>query len=260
MLCMLLGAALGLLIAVFGLGGVIGAQVVYIRLFLIALCMLAGVVLGRLLSAVWATVRLRKLNGILYGRCDPEAFLGAFEKVAKNVPAGTVEQVDAQTKIAYACEALGKVDEGLRAMEGLKPRELKLHALQCTALVENQRMRLYLLGEDAEAASSQLKVLEELQQVAEKRAPALGTQLGECVRLGRCWLNILLDEECDLDYIRSQIAASQNRIHKAEMQLLLGYALRSCGLDLDSREAFVGAAETAPDLYAAKRAKQELGI
>lgn len=260
MLCMLLGAALGLLIAVFGLGGVIGAQVVYIRLFLIALCMLAGVVLGRLLSAVWATVRLRKLNGILYGRCDPEAFLGAFEKVAKNVPAGTVEQVDAQTKIAYACEALGKVDEGLRAMEGLKPRELKLHALQCTALVENQRMRLYLLGEDAEAASSQLKVLEELQQVAEKRAPALGTQLGECVRLGRCWLHILLGEECDLDYIRCQIDASQNRIHKAEMQLLLGLGLRNCGRELDSREAFVGAAETAPGLYAANRAKQELGI
>lgn len=259
-LCMILGAALGVLAAVFGLGDVIAAQVVYIRLFLVAMCALAGVVLGRLLSAAWANVRLRRLNQMLYGRCDPAAFLTAFEPIARRVPANTVERCDAQTKIAYACEALGQVEKGLEAIGDLSPRDLKLHALQCTALVENQRMRLYLLGGDREAAAKQLETLDELQKVAASRAPVLGTQLGECVRLGRTWLNILLGEECDLELLESQIQGSQNRIHKAEMQLLLGLALRSAGRDLDSREALAEAVATAPDLYAGQRAKAELGI
>lgn len=252
------GAAIGLLAALLGLGGIIGAQVIYVRLFLVVLCVLAGVVLGRLAAAVWATKKMRSLNDLLYRRCEPTVFLEKFIPIAKKVPVQAAEHVDAQTKIAFAYEALGEMDLGLEALAAISLGDLKLHVLQCTALQTNQSMRLYLLKEDTEAAAEKLKELRELQQTAAVRAPTLGKQLSECVRLGENWLHILLDEDCDLDYIREEIRLSQNSIHKSEMQLLLGYALRNAGADFDAKDSFLDAVATAPELYAGRRARMEL--
>lgn len=250
-LLMALGAAIGALIALLGMKA---DQVFFLRLFSFMMYILGGAVLGRLVSAVWATKRLRTLNDLLYNRCDPAAFLEKFEPLAKRVPDNLAEKMDAQTKIAFAREALGQMDEGLDALKGLKPEELKLHSLQCTALVANQTLRLLLLKEDAAAAESKLKELEDIQKTAATRAPTLGKQLAECVRLGRNWLNVLQNKDCDLDYLREEIALSQNRIHKSEMQLLLGKALMNCGSFDEALEQYGEAAAAAPDLYAGKTA------
>lgn len=251
---------MGVLIALVGYHDMIGAQIIYIRLFLIALFLLGGVVLGRLVSSVRANRKLRRLNDLLYRQCNPAAFLDVFLPIAKNVPVQAAEHVDAQTKIAFAYEALGEMDLGLEALEHVKLSELKLHVLQCTALVANQRVRLYLLKGDADKAAEMLEELEQLQETAAGRAPTLGKQLAECVRLCTNWLKVLRDEECDLDYIREEIRLSQNDIHKSEMQLLLGYALRNEGCEMEAKESFIEAAQAAPELFAARQAKLELGL
>lgn len=255
-LFMALGAAAGLLAALLSIGGFLSAQGMFIRLFMIMLFMLGGVVLGRLVSTVWASSRVRKLNAMLYQQCDPAGFLEKFVPIARKVPENTAEHVDAQIKIAFAQEALGEMDLGLKALEGLKPEELKLHVLQCSALLTNQTMRLFLLKEEEEAAEEQLKKLQELQETASHRAPTLGKQLAECVRLGRNWLNVLQQEECDLDYLREEIALSQNRIHRSEMQLLLGRALRNCGQYDEALDVLGDAAADSSDLYAGRKARE----
>lgn len=253
-LFMALGAAAGLLAALLSMSSLMQSEMLFLKLFMIMLFVLIGVVLGRLLSSIWANKRLRELNHLLYQRCDPAAFLEKFVPIAAKVPVTTAEHVDAQTKIAFAHEALGQLDQGLEALKDLKPQELKLHALQCTALTANQMLRLYLLKEDCEAAAEKLKELEQVQETASVRAPTLGRNLAECIRLGQNWLNVLQDEECDLDYLREEITLSQNRIHKSEMQLLLGRALMNCGRFDEALDLYGEAAATAPDLYAGQQA------
>ena len=259
-LLMALGAGLGLFFAVAGFRDFIGAQGIFIQLFFYLLFVIGGVVLGRLWSSILANRRLKSLNNLLYVQCDPKAFLEKILPIAEKIPAQAAEHVDARGKIAYAYEALGEMDKGLEAMAGANLSALKLHVLQCTALVANQTLRLHLMKGDVEAAKERQQELVELQETAERRAPMLGKQLTECIRLGENWLKVLQGEACDLDYLRDEVRLSRNRIYQAEMLLVLAQALKNEGQDLDAKEAYIEAAELVPDLYAGKCAKKELGL
>ena len=94
-----------------------------------------------------------------------------------------------------------------------------------SALVENQKLRLYLLKKETEAAKSQLKTLNELQNTAAARAPSVGANLKECIRLADIWLRALDEspkfEPGDRTYIEEEISLAKNQFHRKEMEQLL---------------------------------------
>ena len=257
-LFMAAGAALGALIAVAVVAGGLYSGTMALVPFLVGMCAIAGVVLGRLFASAWAGRKLNRIKSILYTDNDPAGFLEVFLPIARKVPVQTVEHVDAKTRIAYAYEILGEFDKGLDAMADLKPEGLRVHSMQGTALMVNQRMRLQLLKGDAEAARREIDRLTELQAAADALAPTLGKQIAECVKLGTAWLHILQDEDADLAYIREEIELAKNKMHRAEMLWLLGQGLRNEGNLDEAGDCFVDASHTLPGLYASEQAKLAL--
>lgn len=219
-LFMAAGAAIGFLIAALGYGG-IRAGASYADVFVIALFVFVGVVVGRIFAGFWAKRKLARMSALLYQEGKPEEFLARFTPVVEKTPRQTVEYVDGRVKLAYAWEALGDFEKGLAMLKGLEPENLRLHSLVGTALVENQRMRLYLLMEDLEKAAAQLERLRELREETVGRSSTLAQNLGQCVRLAENWLGFLKGEEWDTAYIREEASLAANPVHKAEMLLLL---------------------------------------
>lgn len=224
-LFMAAGAVLGFLTAAVCYRGLIEPAAGYASLFVAALMVFAGVVAGRLLSVWQAGKRLKGYLGILYKEGDPERFLREFSPVVERTPAHTAEYVDGVRHLAYAWEAMGEYGRGLELLEELKPEKLRLHRLVSCAAVENQRMRLYLLREDAAAAKERLEGLRRLQEAAAERAPLVGSNLRECIRLGEIWLRAARGEKDfsreDRDYIREEMELAGNPVHRREMEDLL---------------------------------------
>lgn len=224
-LFMAAGAGIGLLAAVACYGRGIKPLAGYTSLFVAALMVFAGVVAGRILSVRQAGKRLGGYLKILYREEDPERFLREFAPVVKRTPPHTAEYADGVHHLAYAWEAMGDYDRGLKLLEELEPENLKLHRLVTCAVVENQKLRLYLLKGDAGAAWERLEGLRKLQEAAAVRAPGVGNNLKSCIRLAEIWLRTVRGEgsfsEEDRNYIREEIALAANPIHRREMEGLL---------------------------------------
>lgn len=224
-LFMAAGAALGLILAAASYQGVLAPLAGYTSVFIIGLFAFVGVILGRVLASVWANRRLIRLRGLLYSEGDPQSFLDQFGPLVTKVPTGTIEYVDGIHHLAYAWEALGQYDKALELLSRVHPETLKLHALVGCATVENQKLRLYLLKKETESAKAQLKSLKELQNTAAARAPSVGANLKECIRLAEIWLRTLDEkprfEPEDRTYIEEEISLAKNQFHREEMEQLL---------------------------------------
>lgn len=225
MLITALGALAGFLLAVLLCRGYMARQPVFGRAFVVALPAFAGAVIGRILAARAASVKLKGILDILYEDDEPERFFDIFEPFVKRIPDTNVEYIDGMVKLAYACEAMGEFDRGLRLLEGLEPERLRLHALAGKAILLNQRLCLYLLSENLPGGEEILSDLQELAKTAERRAPSLAANLRECIRLADNWMKVLKKEPADTAYLREEASLAKNRIHKREMESLLARAL-----------------------------------
>lgn len=256
-LFMLAGAVIGFLLAVLNYDS-ISKKGGYAAVFFIALFVMIGIIIGRVVSSRWANRKVRRMTSLLYQEGKPREFLEKFEPVAAKIPGNVVEYVDARVKMAYAYEGLGEFEKGIQIVEALKPDELKLHMLAGTALTENQKMRLYLLTEDMEKSESQLAKLRELKEEAEGRANTLAKNLAECVKLAENWLNYLKEEPYDSAYIQEEINLAGNRIHKSEMQLLLAGMRYREGQKEAAAQLLKEALKSGADLYGGRRAGELL--
>lgn len=235
-------------------------QEFYVRAFFLALPAFAGVILGRLWASLWANRKLRQMDRLLYEKADPQAFIREFGPLVKRAPRQTIEYVNGQIKLAYAYEAMGQLEKGLELMKALKPEELRLHVLTASALMANQKARLYLLLEDLWGAEEQLENLRKLQQASLGRVPALVSSLKDCIRLTEVWLEFLQEKSCHEDYIVEEMNLAKNVIHKSEMQLLLAKMKQKQGESKKAEELLRGIMEYAPELYAGKEAVRLLEL
>lgn len=257
-LFMLGGGLAGFLLGVLNYNGLILPFAGATSIFFIALLAIIGVVLGRILASVWANRRIRALTALLYQECRPGEFLERFSPIVKKTPDTAVEYIDGNVKLAYACEALGEFDKGLAILSALQPEKLKMHQLVGTALIENQKMRLYLLKEETENAARQLEVLKDLAKLAEGRAKTLTENLLQCVRLAENWIKALQGEPGDTSYIREEIDLAGNRIHKSEMMILLARMKRLERKEEEAAALLREAEVVGRGLYAAQKAGQLL--
>ncbi len=218
-LFMAVGAAAGLLAGYLSYGEKITGNIAIG--FLLLLPALVGLVVGRLASAWWSNRRLAAIYALLYQKGDADGFLAVFEPKVAKVPKTIIEYVDGMNRIAYAYEAKGEYEKALEILNGLKPEELRLHAIVATAATMSQKVRLYLLMEKKEQAEEAMKDLRELKETAVRRVPAAGANLEQCLHLYDSWLNLLNGETCDLEYIREEARLANNPIHKKEMEELL---------------------------------------
>lgn len=235
-------------------------QEFYMKAFYVALPAFLGVIAGRVCASLWANGRLRQIDEILYGKGEPETFIRVFEPLVKRAPANTIEYVNGRVKLAYAYEAMGLFDKSLEELCGVKPEGLQLHGLAAMALVANQRARTYLLMGDTGKAGACLQELKELQKTAERRALALAANLKECVRLAQVWLEFLLGEGCDEDYIAEEMELARHEIHRSEMGLLLARMRMYKGDEAAAKTLLVSLARSGDRLYAAREARRQLGL
>ncbi len=224
-LLMAVGALIGLAAGAAGFHSFISPAFGWAGLFVGALLAFAGVVIGRIFSSWYAGRRLGKLLSLLYKEDNPQTFLEKFEPVAARTPSQTVEYINGVHHLAYAWEAMGNYEKALELLEPLEPEKLRLHALVAQATVTNHKLRLHLLMKDTAQAASCLNDLTVLWELAIRRAPAVGQNLKECLRLSGIWLKALaqtapLSKE-DFDYIREEISLANNPIHKREIEALL---------------------------------------
>ena len=220
-LFMVLGAGLMVLILMPVYVSWLPKQEFYMRAFYLVLPAFFGVIIGRLFAAWWSNRKIREMDGLLYEKNDPEAFLRVFAPLAERVPHETIEYINGRLKLAYAYEGLGQYKNSLQMMDGLKPLELRLHALAAASLLANQQTRIHLLMEDTEKAGKGLSQLRELKTTAEGRVPVLAKNLEDCIHLADVWLGFLKGESCDIDYIKEERDLAKNAIHRKEMEDLI---------------------------------------
>lgn len=212
----------------------------------------AGAVVGRVAAGFWSARRLAGITATLYRDAKPRLFLERFEKLAAGLPDDNIARVDAQTKLAFAHEALGDfaaahgcLDEARRTA-GL----LKMHALHAGAMIDTSRARLLLLRGDADGAQACMESLRSREEVARVRARSLAAGLDACLRLYGNWLSLLRGEDFDLGYIEEEFRLAGNPVYKAEMRLLLGMAYDRLGRSDEAREVWLAAEGAGEDLYA----------
>lgn len=257
-LFMLLGSALGAVIAFLFREQLTASVPGYFRLFFLLLPVIICAVAGRIFAAFWATRKLAEYNALLYTQVEPEKFLEVFAPVVKKVPKDNIAYVDGCNKLAYACEALGRFDEAMDYIEPLEPEKLKSHSLGGLATTCSNLTRLLLLQENPEEARNALEQLRLVAETALERAPALGRNAQECVRLYENWLLVLEGQPTDESYLEEEIRLSKNRIHKSEIQLVLAKAYENRGHTDSAEELRLEALSTGKGLYAECRARELL--
>ena len=255
----ILGALLGLAAAVLFWEQITASIPGYFRMFFLILPGALGAILGRLYASVWANKKLRQYNELLYVKVEPARFLEVFAPLVQKAPKDNIAYVDGCNKLAYAHEALGQFDEAMGCISTLEPEKLKLHALGGIAMTCNQQLRLLLLQEKLEEAREVLQQLRNVAEVAMARAPMLGRNTNECVRLYENWLLVLEGQPADESYLEEEIRLSKNRIHKSEIQLVLAKACENRGDMVQADELRLEALTTGKDLYAERRARELLG-
>ncbi len=198
-------------------------------MFVWALWVFAGVIVGRLLAAMLANKRLQAVQKQLYTDADPAGFLQNFEAVNARVPKNLAEYANGQHWISFAKEALGDFEGAWDAVKDLKPDELRIHALTSSALIVNQKANLQILRGDLEAASFQIEDLKKLKVVSEKRAARLAENLAQQIRVHEARIAAAEGRlDADIPYLEEEIQYAGNAIYRKEMQLELAeYALRT---------------------------------
>lgn len=257
-LFVILGALAGLALAVLFFEQLTAGVPGYFKLFFLLLPMLLGAVIARIAAGRWANKRLKQIYSLLYTEVKPQEFLDSFAPLLEKVPDITIEYVDGKNKLAYAYEAMGRFDEAMACIDDVDTDKLKLHQLGGMAITCNQRLRLQLLQEDAAAARESLEQLRAIGEVALKRAPALGKNTLECVRLAENWLAALEGEPADEEYLLEEIQLSKNRIHKSEMLLVLARVYQNQGADSRWEETLLEAMTEGRGLYAEAQARRLL--
>lgn len=255
---MVIGALIGFILAILGYNSVINPNAGRTSVFFIGMAVFFGAVLGRILSSRWANSRIRKITALLYQQGRPQEFVDRFSPIVKKTPDNVVEYVDGSVKLAYAYEAMGEFEKGLSVLKAVDTEKLKLHKLAGTSLLENQKLKLYLLMEDIEKAEEQLERVKELQETATGRAATLAKNLQECVKLGDNWLKCLKGEVGDSAYIKEEVDLSGNRIHKSEMLVLLSRMKRLEGDNDEAMEYLKEAVSVGKDLYGGREAERLL--
>lgn len=250
----LVGSSVGLLAAIALYPGTISTQPGYIRMYYIAMLVIVGFVFGRMYAAVWANKRLKSINGILYQQGRPQEFIDAFGPLVSRTKPDSAEAMAGKIKLAFANEALGKFQEALDSLEDLDPNLLKLHALPVAANLRNQQLRLALLLEDKERASTYMAELRSLEETARGRATTIASQLRQCIRLAECWMAVLEAKDSDMEYLSEEIRLATNDIHKSEMQLLLARAQHNRGDNETAFETLLDAKVTGQGFWTGKKA------
>lgn len=256
----ILGALLGLAAAVLFREQLTASIPGYFRMFFLILPGALGAILGRLYASVWANKKLRQYNELLYVSVEPAQFLKVFAPLVQKAPKDNIAYVDGCNKLAYAHEALGQFDEAMGCISTLEPEKLKLHALGGIAMTCNQQLRLLLLQEKLEEAREVLQQLRNVAEVAMARAPMLGRNTNECVRLYENWLLVLEGQPADEEYLEEEIRLSKNRIHKSEIQLVLAKAYENRGDGAQADELRLEAMTTGKDLWAEHKARELLKV
>lgn len=226
---MLLGAVLGGVLGLIYFHGQILNNPDKTTVFVWALWIFAGVIIGRLLAAMLANKRLQAVQKQLYTDADPAGFLQNFEEVNARVPKNLAEYANGQHWISFAKEALGDFEGAWDAVKDLKPDELRIHALTSSALIVNQKANLQILRGDLEAASFQIEDLKKLKEVSEKRAARLAENLAQQIRVHEARIAAAEGRaDADIPYLEEEIQYAGNVIYRKEMQLTLAeYALRT---------------------------------
>lgn len=254
-LFLIVGALAGLAVAVLFFNQLTAGIPGYFKLFFLLLPMLLGAVVARIAAGRWANKRLKQIYGLLYTEVKPQEFLASFAPLVEKVPDITIEYVDGKNKLAYAYEAMGQFEEAMACIADVDAGKLKLHQLGGMAMTCNQKLRLQLLQEDAEAARETLEQLRAVGEAALVRAPALGKNTMECVRLAENWLAALEGEPADEEYLLEEVKLSRNRIHKSEMLLVLAYVYRNLGDITRWEDTLLEAMTEGRGLYAEDRAR-----
>ena len=226
---MLLGAVLGGVLGLIYFHGQILNNPDKTTVFVWALWVFAGVIIGRLLAAMLANKRLQAVQKQLYTDADPAGFLQNFEEVNARVPKNLAEYANGQHWVSFAKEALGDFEGAWDAVKDLKPDELRIHALTSSALIVNQKANLQILRGDLEAASFQIEDLKKLKLVSEKRAARLAENLAQQIRVHEARIAAAEGRaDADIPYLEEEIQYAGNVIYRKEMQLTLAeYALRT---------------------------------
>ena len=226
---MLLSAVLGGVLGLVYFHGQILANPDKTAVFVWALWVFAGIILGRLLASILANKRLQVVQKQLYTDADPAGFLQNFEEVNARVPKNLAEYANGQHWISFAKEALGDFEGAWDAVKDLKPDELRIHALTSSALIVNQKANLQILRGDLEAASFQIEDLKKLKEVSEKRAARLAENLAQQIRVHEARIAAAEGRaDADIPYLEEEIQYAGNVIYRKEMQLTLAeYALRT---------------------------------
>lgn len=254
-LFLMVGALAGLAVAVGFFHQITAGIPGYFKLFFLLMPMLFGAVVARIAAGRWANRRLKQIYGLLYTDVKPQEFLEQFAPLVEKVPDITIEYVDGKNKLAYAYEALGQFAEAMACVADVDTDKLKLHQLGGMAITCNQKLRLHLLQEDMEAARETLEQLRTLGEAALVRAPALGKNTMECVRLAENWLAALEGEPADEEYLQEEVRLSKNRIHKSEMLLVLARVYRNLGDNARWEETLLEAMTEGRGLYAEGKAR-----
>lgn len=226
---MLLGAVLGGVLGLIYFHGQILNNPDKTTVFVWALWIFAGVIIGRLLAAMLANKRLQAVQKQLYTDADPAGFLQNFEAVNARVPKNLAEYANGQHWVSFAKEALGDFEGAWDAVKDLKPDELRIHALTSSALIVNQKANLQILRGDLEAASFQIEDLKKLKEVSEKRAARLAENLAQQIRVHEARIAAAEGRaDADIPFLEEEIQYAGNIIYRKEMQLTIAeYALRT---------------------------------
>lgn len=257
-LFLVLGALAGLAVAVVFFPQLTAGVPGYFKVFFLLMPMFVGAIVARIAAGRWANRRLKQIYGLLYTEVKPEEFLASFAPLVDKVPDITIEYVDGKNKLAYAHEAMGRFEEAMSCIADVDTDKLKLHQLGGMAMTCNQQLRIQLLQEDAEAARESLEQLRTIGEAALKRAPALGKNTMECVRLAENWLAALEGEPADEAYLLEEVELSRNRIHKSEMLLVLAQVYRNQGDEHRWEETLLEAMSEGRGLYAEGKARSLL--
>lgn len=234
---MIIGAAIGVIAGLLVFKGNLLSGGNMANIFLFALFVAAGIIAGRMASAFTANRKLNSIYQILYRDADPKKFIEDFSPVLKKVSPALAEYMNGCQHLSFAYEALGEFDRAYSLVSDLNPGELKLHALPMTSLLTNQKANLSILMGHEEDARAWIRELGVLKESASNRAPALASNLSECIRLHNTRLDAMAgNADTDISYLEEEIKTSTNLIHQKEMQLELARFLAGRGGSVQAQQ------------------------
>lgn len=222
--------------------------------------LLVGGAVGRVVSALWCGRRILSLSSILYDQCNPKEFMEKFEPIAARAHRNTIEYIDGHVRLAFAHEAMGEFHAGLELLDGLHPEDLRAQSLLGSAIVMTQRARLLLMSGNRSAAERAIDRIHALLPTARQVSPAATSTLEHSIDLYGSWLDVLNGNPSykTLSWLREEADHASNRIHQAEMLLLLARGLYTLEQQDKALEALHEALEAGRGLWIGERAAEIL--